>query len=162
MPIVLSKPEQDVITETVWNSDRWLKFPVDTVHAVIVPVREETEINYNLSVSTGPKALGCTTDRSLVVINSLPLQIPNAFSPNGDGINDTWVIIGLFKYASVTVNVFNRWGNRVFQSTGSYTPWDGTVNGIPVSTGTYYAIVELKGSPDNSDDNVTKALTIVR
>jgi gliding motility-associated-like protein len=163
MPIVLTKPVKDPITNAKWISDRWLTYPIDTVHPNIVPEREQVEINYNLSVSTGPKTLGCTTERSILVINSLPLNIPNAFSPNGDGVNDTWVINGLNKYTSVTVSVFNRWGNRVFYDNSGYKePFDGTINGVSLATGTYYAILELKGSPDNTDQNVTRSLTIVR
>ena len=163
MPVVLVSPARDSVTKATWTNETWLEYPNnDTLNALFVPKREQTELGYSLILRTGPARFNCTNEKSMLVINSLPLNIPNAFSPNGDGVNDTWAINGLIKYTGVTINVFNRWGNRVFQSTGGYTPWDGTVNGIPVSSGTYYAIVELKGSPDNTDDNITKAVTIVR
>jgi gliding motility-associated-like protein len=164
MPVMLTSPASDTLTETRWSNETWLEFQTaNRVNPLIVPKREQTELTYSLYVKTGPqRLLNCSAERSIVVINALPLLIPNAFSPNGDGVNDTWVINGLNKYSNVTVSVFNRWGNKVFYSTGAYTPWDGTVNGIPMSSGTYYAIVELKGSPDNEDGNFTKALTIVR
>jgi gliding motility-associated-like protein len=163
MPVVLVSPARDSITKTTWTNETWLEYPLnDTLNALFVPKREQVELEYSLILRTGAAKFNCTTEKPLVVINALPLNIPNAFSPNGDGVNDTWVINGLIKYSSVTVSVFNRWGNKVFYSTGAYTPWDGAVNGIPVSSGTYYAIVELKGSPDGTDDNVSKALTIVR
>ncbi len=143
----------------------WLRNPDDSV-ALIVPKREQKEWYYTLKVTNGDPAIPssvCETSRSLRVINSLPLTIPNAFSPNGDGVNDTWVVNGLNRYTSVKVSVFNRWGNRVFYDNSGYKePWDGNINGVPLATGTYYAILELSGSPDNTDTNETRSLTIVR
>jgi gliding motility-associated-like protein len=66
------------------------------------------------------------------------LAIPNTFTPNGDGINDTWVIPNLEYYPKSTVNIFNRWGQKLFSSTGYPVPWDGTYQGSQLPTGTYY------------------------
>ena len=99
------------------------------------------DITYTL-LETSEK--GCyTTDEVFVKVLKKP-AIPNIFSPNGDGVHDTWVIKYLETYPGCTVEVFNRYGQRVFASTGYSKPWDGTVNGKPVPVGTYYYIVDPK------------------
>ena len=70
--------------------------------------------------------------------------IPNAFSPNGDGINDTWIIDYLNSYPGVTVQVFNRYGQAVYRSVGYSRPWDGTYNNQPLPVGTYYYVIDRK------------------
>ena len=72
------------------------------------------------------------------------VSVPNAFTPNGDGINDTWVIKNINIFPDCTVKVFNRGGQLVFSSTGYGTAWDGTLNGAALPSGTYYYIIDLK------------------
>lgn len=99
----------------------------------------------------------CDQAAVLVLINDLPFFIPEAFSPNGDGINDQFEIKGIAKYKTIDIKLFNRWGNIVFQS-GNYGEgpgkegfWDGTAkNGLrigsgPVPTGTYFYVLKLNG-----------------
>jgi gliding motility-associated-like protein len=69
------------------------------------------------------------------------LKIPNAFTPNGDGHNDTWIIPGLADYTNARVDVFNRWGQLVYHSTGYSHPWDGSFKGALLPTGAYYYII---------------------
>ncbi len=87
---------------------------------------------------------GCATRVETYVYVIQFLEIPNAFSPNGDGINDTWVIKNIERYATASVQVFNRYGQPVFYSSGFYKPWDGTYNGKPLPVGTYYYIINPK------------------
>jgi gliding motility-associated-like protein len=72
------------------------------------------------------------------------LAIPNTFTPNGDGINDTWVIRSLENYPNCTVQVYNRWGEKLYSSVGYPVPWDGTYKGANLPVGTYYYIINLK------------------
>lgn len=72
------------------------------------------------------------------------LRIPNIFTPNGDGIHDTWIIQNLYNYPKNLVQVFNRYGQLIFVSTGYAKPWDGTIRGKDVPVGTYYYIIDLK------------------
>jgi gliding motility-associated-like protein len=86
----------------------------------------------------------CTASDILSVKILKPVTIPNAFSPNGDGVNDTWQLDNLKDYPGATVQVFNRYGQIIF-STGSYAnPWDGTIKGKPLPVATYYYIIDLK------------------
>lgn len=70
--------------------------------------------------------------------------IPNTFSPNGDGFNDTWIIGGLEDSAAV-VTVFDRNGQLVFQSRGYSIPWDGLYKGRLVPVGAYYYHIATSG-----------------
>jgi len=72
------------------------------------------------------------------------VSTPNAFTPNGDGINDTWDIKNLNLYAGCTIEVLNRYGQKIYYANGYPAPWNGTLNGHPVPVGTYYYIIKLK------------------
>jgi len=65
----------------------------------------------------------------------------NRFTPNGDGINETWGIGGnIREYPDFLLQVYDRWGQIVHQQRNEYTPWDGTHLGIKVPEATYYYI----------------------
>jgi gliding motility-associated-like protein len=74
----------------------------------------------------------------------LPIRVPNAFSPNGDGINDVWVLEFLETYANCRVEIFDRYGTKLFSSIGYNRPWDGTFKGSPVPVATYYYIIDKR------------------
>ena len=78
------------------------------------------------------------------------LIIYNEFSPNGDNVNDTFVINCIQNYPTNKLEVYNRWGNIVYQKKGYNNNWDGTSNArvvydgsdkLPV--GTYYYVLDL-------------------
>lgn len=79
-----------------------------------------------------------------ITIAKKSIVIPNVFSPNGDNINDTWVVRGLVEYESCRVEIYNRYGQLLFQSVGYKQPWDGTFKGQPMPVATYYYIINLK------------------
>jgi gliding motility-associated-like protein len=101
---------------------------------------------------------GCTASDVLTVKVLKKVNIPNAFSPNGDGINDRWDIENLPDYLDCDVQVFNRYGQRIYQSRGYGKTWDGTVNGSPLPVGVYYYIIDLK----NGLQKLNGSVTIVR
>lgn len=94
---------------------------------------------------------GCTA-RGTVIVNVMcdTLDIPNGFSPNGDGTNDTFVIDGLSKYPINTLWIYNRWGNLVYKVNNYDNTWDGRSNvkgvvlGEELPNGTYYYLLDLK------------------
>jgi gliding motility-associated-like protein len=71
------------------------------------------------------------------------LTIPNAFSPNNDGFNDTWRIQGMDKYPKASVVVFNRYGSKVFESTKYQTAFDGNKDGTILPSGVYYYMIKI-------------------
>jgi gliding motility-associated-like protein len=118
-------------------------------------VKGVDDIWYTLTV-TGRG--GCQqSDRVFIKVLKGP-EIPNIFSPNGDGIHDTWVINYLDTYPGCTVEIFNRYGQKIFASTGYGKPWEGTVNGKPVPVGTYYYIV----NPKNGRGIMTGYVDVIR
>jgi gliding motility-associated-like protein len=107
---------------------------------------------------TATNQAGCSSYDS-VWVNAYRLEVPNAFSPNGDGIHDLWVIPELKAYTAAAVEVFNRWGQPVFHSTGYNKPWDGSFAGSPLPAGVYYFIVNpnIMGY-----DPFTGSITLIR
>ena len=98
---------------------------------------------YTLSAGTG----GCADTDQVTVTVRPPIRIPNAFTPNGDGRDDTWQIEFIEQFPNSTVSVFNRWGNQIF-SANNYSranEWRGDINGQPAPVGTYYYVVVTKG-----------------
>ncbi|MCW5899497.1 MAG: gliding motility-associated C-terminal domain-containing protein [Flavobacteriales bacterium] len=92
---------------------------------------------------------GTTADTMLVFIKDcLTLTIPDAFSPNGDGVNDTFVIRNLESYPNNSFQVFNRWGNKILDRSPYNNDWDGTsqygaVFGEKLPESTYYYVLDL-------------------
>lgn len=78
-----------------------------------------------------------------LTISPAGLVIPNTFTPNGDGINDTWNIKYLDFYTQCTVDIFSRYGQKVYHSVGYSVPWDGTYKGSALPPGTYYYVINL-------------------
>jgi len=113
------------------------------------------DITYTLNVTgTG----GCIfSDQVFVKVLKFP-NVPNTFTPNNDGINDTWMIDHLADYPNVRVQVFNRYGQLVFESKGYTKPWDGTMNGKSLPFGTYYYVIE----PGNDRKPVTGYVTLIK
>ncbi|PSL47534.1 gliding motility-associated-like protein [Chitinophaga niastensis] len=100
----------------------------------------------------------CTASDFMTVKVLKPVLPPNAFSPNGDNINDTWVLKNLSDYAGCTVEVFNRYGERVFHSVGYDVPWDGTFKGNRLPMATYYYVIRLR----SGFEPITGYVTIIR
>jgi gliding motility-associated-like protein len=77
------------------------------------------------------------------------VEVPDAFSPNGDDINDTFEVQNIEFYQQVTLHVYNRWGNLVYKSNHYKNDWDGTSNvsmaiGSKLPDGTYYYLLQIK------------------
>ncbi|HRI21993.1 MAG TPA: gliding motility-associated C-terminal domain-containing protein, partial [Panacibacter sp.] len=106
------------------------------LNPVATPV---ADITYMLKVLT---AEGCSASDIVVVKVLKNPVIPNAFSPNGDGINDVWNIQSLNTYPDATVDVFNRYGQKVFSTHGYATPWNGKYNNKDLPAATYYYIID--------------------
>ncbi|MCX6207985.1 MAG: gliding motility-associated C-terminal domain-containing protein, partial [Bacteroidetes bacterium] len=99
---------------------------------------------------------GCTETSSLKIFIVKPVSIPNIFSPNGDGINDTWDIAHITDYPFATISIFNRQGQLLKSATSkSIKVWDGTYNGQPVPIAVYYWIIKLTPSSEPMSGIVT-------
>ena len=113
---------------------------------------------YVLAVTDVNGCLGFDSTLLTVENSAKCLLIPNLMTPNNDGENDEWEILGLDKFEDVEVSIFNRWGNLIYYSSPYKNNWIGEVNkgatigakdGI-VPPGTYFYIIDLKeGDPEN-------------
>jgi gliding motility-associated-like protein len=91
--------------------------------------------------------------------NETCLGIPNAISPNGDLINDTWIIEKIELYPEAVVKVFNNWGVTVWKSERGYaTPWDGRSNGVMLPIDSYFYIINLH----NGSRQIAGSVTIIK
>ena len=101
-------------------------------------------------------ANGCQATQDIQIADECPdVRIPNAFTPNGDGINDTWAIIGLEYDPTALVRVFTRYGQQVYQSKGYGIPWAGDYQGKKLPTGAYYYIINAKNGALTYSGEVT-------
>ena len=98
---------------------------------------------------------GCWDTASLKVFIIKPIKVPNVFSPNNDGINDTWDIENLEYYPFATVEIFNRYGQLLKSSRAHKKVWDGMYNGNPVPIATYYYIIRLTPASQPISGSVT-------
>ena len=107
---------------------------------------------------------GCesTPDDVVVTFENCEVIYPTAFTPDGDGTNDTWEILGLDeKYPNNTVRIYNRWGNLIFEHESSVTNpynnnrWDGTYKGAPLPVGSFYYIIDVSGSDEKIKGTVS-------
>jgi gliding motility-associated-like protein len=87
----------------------------------------------------------CASEDSVKIVVVQRIMVPDIFTPNGDGHNDTWRIIGIEAYPDITVTIFDRWGGVVFYGKGSdQPPFDGTFRGEALPEGVYVFKIQAK------------------
>ncbi|HRH59564.1 MAG TPA: gliding motility-associated C-terminal domain-containing protein, partial [Chitinophagaceae bacterium] len=118
--------------------------PPTALSSTIVLTPEASPLYDTYYVLTATNEDACSNSDSVLIKVLQNPQIPNAFSPNGDGINEKWIIKYLDSYPDCIVEIFNRYGQLIFHSSGYNNPWDGTYNGKPLPVGTYYYIIDTK------------------
>jgi gliding motility-associated-like protein len=103
----------------------------------------------------------CNLSDTTVLDGTSPLcvHIPNAFTPNADGVNDTWIIEQIDIYPEVKIEIYNRWGELIYYAPKGYSkPWDGTFNGRELPIDSYYYVIDL----NNGRDAISGDITIIR
>ncbi len=102
---------------------------------------------------------GCTNMDSVLVEVVPGIKFPDGVTPNGDGINDTWIIDNIELFSDAVVEIYNRWGQMLWQSAEGYPiPWDGRYDGNDLPVGTYYYVIRS----ENFEQPFTGPITIVR
>ncbi|QHL87535.1 PKD domain-containing protein [Nibribacter ruber] len=154
--VVLVEGESTTLAGTGEGSLRWTPGTslsnTNTGNPVATPL---VTTQYYLNVLS---AAGCPNVDSVLVTVLKKLKIPKAFSPNGDGVNDTWEIPGVEDYPNLSMEVYNRWGELVYTAHGYPVPWDGRRNGVDLPVGAYYFII----NPHNGRPKFSGSLTILR
>ncbi|MGM0650463.1 MAG: gliding motility-associated C-terminal domain-containing protein [Bacteroidota bacterium] len=114
---------------------------------------------YNFTISDYH---GCNVEVSEIIINDgykNCIEIPDAFTPNDDGVNDTWIIENLEYYPQAIVKVYNRWGQLLYEGGAGIEPWNGTYKNRPVPTGAYLFYII---NPHDKLDNIVGTVTVIR
>jgi gliding motility-associated-like protein len=108
---------------------------------------------------------GCTSKDTvwITVIPNYQLYVPNAFTPNGDAVNDYWEIFGNKKaWLEMEVNIFNRWGEKVFESNDHNFKWDGTYKGALQNPGVYVYTLNLVFLDGHAERTLKGSVTLIR
>ena len=152
----------------------WRIYHDNDTEPYIIRYEENTSVDFNQSglhrivlyakFTKGDDYIEDTNEESpfTVTVSESILQMPNAFSPNGDGINDIYKAKD--GYQSLTefhAYIFNRWGQKLFEWTNPADGWDGTNQGKPVKDGVYFCLVKAKGA-DGKVYNIKRDVNLLR
>ena len=139
-------------TSSDWNPS--FLFPSDTSGTYSVFLRV-----------TNPFGCSDSLVQNLVIMPELQVFIPNAFSPNGDGRNDIWKpILNTQDYSEYHLQVMNRWGQIIFETTNPDLGWNGSTNNGDyfVAPGVYLYRIKVVSATDNEKHELTGHITVVR
>ncbi|MBL4625344.1 MAG: gliding motility-associated C-terminal domain-containing protein, partial [Flavobacteriales bacterium] len=154
IPDTLCPGDEVIITANGGNEYNWLT--EGSVSSSITLILDSTT-SFPVEITTG----NCSViDTTVIYVQDtrscwdLTVETPNAFSPDGDGTNDFWIIRGI-EFTDNKVTIFNRWGDYIgeFENyDNSSVVWDGTNgNGEPLPTGTYFYVLEIDGEITERD-----------
>ena len=105
-------------------------------------IRPKQSGSYKVTVTN---ASGCVGDQniSITVIDDYKLEASTVVTPNGDGYNDKFIVKNIDYYPNNTLKIFDKAGRMLYTKHTYANDWDGTINGSPLSEGTYYYIIDL-------------------
>lgn len=132
---VLLVPRLSHVQSVSWSPETGLSSAT-----ILTPTATPTETTtYTLTVWS---RTGCSVSDTVTVRIIPALYIPNAFTPNNDGVNDTWVIQNTHEHLNCTVNIYDRWGILIFHSERYNQPWNGQVRGAVIEPGMYVYTIQ--------------------
>lgn len=148
----------DDITSVSWSPSEGLSC-TDCLTPTVLTYENFITYEVDITYSSGVGISQCFTDASSVVQvdNNLRFFIPDAFTPNGDGINDDFRVYGE-GFRNVSLLIFNRWGEKLFESFNQFEGWDATYKGELVDPGVYTYFFEgeyLDGKEVSQKGSVT-------
>ncbi len=124
--------------EYQWNNGSFLQN---------ISVHPETNTEYTLTVTSISNYTYCSHDTSFIlgVKRCNYFYFPNAFTPDGNGLNEGFGVVGVFEaIVSFQFYIYDRWGNQVFYSDNPTEKWNGRINGIDATSDVYTYIVFIK------------------
>ncbi len=122
---------------------------------------DEGDYTIVLIINSGSPYFCTDTFNISIRVDAYPfMDIPNAFSPNNDGYNDVFRIENRGLIA-LNVMIYNRWGKKVYEWSGTDGYWDGTYNGSDAADGVYFFVIKAIGN-DNRDYNQQGSVTLMR
>lgn len=142
------------------NSIAWSPAGSLSNSAVLSPeASPETTTLYSLQVTDRNN---CSNQADFRVIVSGKLFMPNAFTPNNDGLNDQFAIPGRFFIDVKNFTIYNRWGQLVFETQNVRRGWDGSINGKPLPSGSYVWVVEYRNAFTGLVESLKGTVMLIR
>ena len=138
-----SKGEALVLTATGGTQYSWSGAEIlGGQTSAAVTIRPKQSGTYRVTVTN---ASGCVSEQSIAitVIEDYKLEASTVVTPNGDGFNDKFIIKNIDYYPNNTLKIFDKTGRILYTKHTYANDWDGTINGSPLSEGTYYYIIDL-------------------
>jgi len=141
----VSKGETVILTASGGTTYSWsnVNSIITGLNSAVLTVRPTVTTNYAVNVSNGS---GCVETVSYTVEvreDFQAVKATNILTPNGDGINDFWIVDNIDMYPNSVVTIFDRAGRLLFTQKGYKNNWDGTLNGTPLAENTYYYIIDF-------------------
>jgi gliding motility-associated-like protein len=134
----------DAFSEGILN---WLWYPDDSISCMdcpVVTVNPLEPTQYEITVTDTSNCFTLTYTVFIDIIKEYTLDVPNAFTPNGDGINDIVYVRGWGIDELITFKIVNRFGEIVFETNDKFTGWDGTYKGKMQGIESYTYFVSVK------------------
>jgi gliding motility-associated-like protein len=121
-----------------WTPTLYLNNP-----ALLNPVATPIAGTYIYRIQATDRSTFCSNSDQMTLAVIDKLSVPSGFTPNRDGKNDRWRVVGLGLYPQAKLRVFDRAGQIVFEGGANTTGWDGQYMGIPMNGGVYVYMIEL-------------------
>ena len=158
---VITQLSPTCATDFTWSPSFWVSDP--TIKEPVISPLASGNYTYKLELKDASTPCIATDSFRIVVIDPNDLKcdeafLPKAFTPNGDGLNDSFGLSNPRIITSlISFEIWDRWGNKMFSTTNSSDKWDGTYNGQTVQAGIYRVLVlhQCKG------DTITKSTTVL-
>ncbi|MET6998235.1 gliding motility-associated C-terminal domain-containing protein [Chitinophaga defluvii] len=144
--VMVSKGDVVLLTATGGTTYTWTAdIPTSIISGENTPavtVRPQQKVIYTV---TAANLAGCTAQQSITidVKDDYKVDATNIMTPNGDGINDRFVIKNIDSYPNNDLKVFDRSGRLIYTKHGYLNEWNATLNGKPLEEGTYYYILDF-------------------
>lgn len=135
----------DLVDVTAEGSDNGYHWTADTPASISDPNIADPTIGATSTtiMTVEGEVGGCDVTDQITIYVGPPIEVLNTFTPNGDGINDTFEIVGISDFENAQVTIYDRWGQLIFKSIGYTRKWDGTNKGNKLPPATYYYVIEL-------------------
>lgn len=108
--------------------------------------------------------LGCSSrvEKTVTQLSTCRIDIPSAFTPNGDGLNDFFGPLNALTAADFMFRVYNRWGGLVYESNDWTKPWDGTIKGVPQPAANYVWTLKYRDLVTDREINNKGSFVLIR
>ncbi|MBD2756215.1 gliding motility-associated C-terminal domain-containing protein [Spirosoma validum] len=148
-PVLTSQP-----VHSQWQPTTYL---TDPTQPITQATGVDNDISYTLQIED---AEGCRAEATVHVVVRQRIGIPDAFTPNGDGVNEVWELKGIDAYPEAELTIYNRWGQIIFYTNGGYSqPFNGIFNGQKLPDGAY--TYTLKPTPKQAQ-NINGVVLLIR